>query len=56
MTAVGQADIWVKAAERGRLNEKAKKVTEEQMELSRLRAENASLSWDNAATESSSTA
>ena len=26
---------WVKAAEQGRLNEKAKKVTEEQMELSR---------------------
>ena len=28
---------WVKAAERGRLNEKAHKVSEEQMELSRLR-------------------
>ena len=39
---------WVKAAERGRLNEKAKKVTEEQMELSRLRAENARLKMENA--------
>ena len=38
---------WVKAAERGRLNEKAKKVTEEQMELSRLRAENAQLKMEN---------
>lgn len=38
---------WVKAAERGRLNEKAKKVTEEQMELSRLRAENARLRMEN---------
>jgi transposase len=38
---------WVKAAERGRLNEKSKKVTEEQMELSRLRAENAALKMEN---------
>lgn len=38
---------WVKAAERGRLNEKAKRVTEEQMELSRLRAENAALKMEN---------
>ena len=38
---------WVKLAERGRLNEKAKKVTEEQMELSRLRAENARLKMEN---------
>jgi transposase len=38
---------WVKAAERGRLNEKAKKVSEEQMELSRLRAENAQLRMEN---------
>jgi len=38
---------WVKAAERGRLNEKAMKVTEEQMELSRLRAENARLRMEN---------
>ena len=38
---------WVKAAERGRLNEKAKQVTEEQMELSRLRAENARLKMEN---------
>ena len=38
---------WVKAAEQGRLNEKAKKVTEEQMELSRLRAENARLKMEN---------
>ena len=38
---------WVKAAERGRLNEKAKKVSEEQMELSRLRAENAQLKMEN---------
>jgi transposase len=38
---------WVKAAERGRLNQKAKKVTEEQMELSRLRAENAALKMEN---------
>ncbi|MGH8678621.1 MAG: IS3 family transposase [Burkholderiales bacterium] len=38
---------WVKAAERGRLNEKASKVTEEQMELSRLRAENARLRMEN---------
>jgi transposase len=30
---------WVKAAERGRLNHKARKVSEEQMELSRLRGE-----------------
>jgi len=30
----------VKAAEQGRFNEKAKKVAEEQMELSRLRAKN----------------
>ena len=34
---------WVKSAEQGRLNEKATKVTEEQMELSRLRAENQTL-------------
>jgi transposase len=38
---------WVKAAERGRLNEKARKVSEEQMELSRLRAENAQLKMEN---------
>jgi transposase len=38
---------WVKLAERGRLNEKAKKVTGEQMELSRLRAENAQLKMEN---------
>ena len=38
---------WVKAAERGRLNEKAKKVSEEPMELSRLRAENAQLKMEN---------
>jgi transposase len=38
---------WVKAAERGRLNEKAKKVTDAQMELSRLRAENARLKMEN---------
>jgi len=38
---------WVKLAECGRLNEKAKKVTEEQMELSRLRAENARLKMEN---------
>jgi len=38
---------WVKAAERGRLNEKVHKVTEEQMELSRLRAENAQLKMEN---------
>ena len=38
---------WVKAAERGRLNEKAKKVTEEQMELARLRSENARLRMEN---------
>ena len=38
---------WLKLAERGRLNEKAKKVTEEQMELSRLRAENARLKMEN---------
>ncbi len=38
---------WVKAAERGRLNEKAHKVSEEQMELSRLRAENAQLKMEN---------
>lgn len=38
---------WVKAAEQGRLNEKAKKLTEEQMELSRLRAENARLKMEN---------
>jgi len=38
---------WVKAAEQGRLNEKVKKVTEEQMELSRLRAENARLKMEN---------
>jgi transposase len=38
---------WVKAAERGRLNERVKKVTEEQMELSRLRAENARLRMEN---------
>jgi len=38
---------WVKAADRGRLNEKAKKVSEEQMELSRLRAENAQLKMEN---------
>ena len=33
--------------ERGRLNEKAHKVSEEQMELSRLRAENAQLKMEN---------
>jgi transposase len=38
---------WVKSAEQGRLNEKATKVTEEQMELSRLRAENARLRMEN---------
>ena len=38
---------WMKAAERGRLNEKAKKVTEEQMELARLRSENARLRMEN---------
>ena len=38
---------WLQAAQRGRLNEKAKKVTEEQMELSRLRAENARLKMEN---------
>ena len=38
---------WVKAAEQGRLNEKTKKVTEEQMELSRLRAETARLKMEN---------
>ena len=38
---------WVKAAERGRLNHKARKVSEEQMELSRLRAENAGLKMEN---------
>ena len=38
---------WLQAAERGRLNEKAKKVTEEQMELSRLRADHARLRMEN---------
>lgn len=38
---------WVKVAVRERLNEKAKKVTEEQMELLRLRAENARLKMEN---------
>jgi transposase len=38
---------WLQAAERGRLNEKAKKVAEEQRELSRLRAENARLKMEN---------
>ena len=38
---------WLKSAEQGRLNEKARKVTEEQMELSRLRAENARLKMEN---------
>jgi transposase len=34
---------WVKAAAQGKLHEGAKEVTPEQMELSRLRAENARL-------------
>jgi transposase len=34
---------WVKAAAQGRLHEGAKEVTPEQMELSRLRAENVRL-------------
>ena len=34
---------WVKAADAGKLNSGAKVVTAEQMELSRLRAENARL-------------
>jgi len=38
---------WVKAAERGQLNHKARKVSEEQMELSRRRAENAGLKMEN---------
>ena len=39
---------WVKAAKKGKLNlSGAKKITPEQMELSRLRAENARLKMEN---------
>jgi transposase len=38
---------WVKAAAAGKLNSGAKTVTPEQMELSRLRAENIRLKRDN---------
>ncbi len=38
---------WVKAADAGKLNSGAKAVTPEQMELSRLRAENIRLKREN---------
>jgi transposase len=38
---------WVKAAARGKLHEGAREVTPEQMELSRLRAENVRLRLEN---------
>ncbi len=38
---------WVKAADAGKLNSGAKPVTPEQMELSRLRAENIRLKREN---------
>jgi len=38
---------WVKLAAKGKLHEGAKEITPEQMELSRLRAENARLKLEN---------
>jgi transposase len=38
---------WVKAADKGKLNPGGKSVTPEQMELSRVRAENARLRMEN---------
>ena len=38
---------WVKRAAKGKLHEGAKELTAEQMELSRLRAENARLKMEN---------
>lgn len=38
---------WVKAAKAGKLNASGKEVTPEQMELSRVRAENARLKMEN---------
>jgi transposase len=38
---------WVKAAAKGKLHEEVKDITPEQMELSRLRAENARLKLEN---------
>lgn len=38
---------WVKLAAKGKLHEGAKEITAEQMELSRLRAENARLKMEN---------
>ena len=38
---------WIKASARGKLHESAREVTPEQMELSRLRAENVRLKLEN---------
>jgi transposase len=38
---------WVKAAARGKLHERTREVTPEQMELSRLRSENVRLKLEN---------